>query len=192
MDLALAALIAAYHESGESGALRAVLPLAHNNAAGLNSGREIGVHPQLAGFKTLFDAGRGAIVSNVGPLIVPLTKAQYGDRNVPKPPALFSHNDQTSTWMAFAPEGARVGWGGRMGDPARSSPTELSAHFCPCRAVCGSQEGALRREPRDSRYARAPGPLCRGHRGGTLPCRSAGGSLHRRPGAVGECFPQET
>ena len=40
-----------------AGTARAVLPLAHNNAAGLNSGREIGVHPQLAGFKTLFDAG---------------------------------------------------------------------------------------------------------------------------------------
>jgi uncharacterized protein (DUF1501 family) len=99
-----------------AGTGRAVLPLAHNNAAGLNGGREIAVHPNLAGFKTLFDAGRGAIVSNVGPLIVPLTKAQYNDKSVPKPPALFSHNDQQSTWMAFAPEGARVGWGGRMGD----------------------------------------------------------------------------
>jgi uncharacterized protein (DUF1501 family) len=99
-----------------AGTARAVLPLAHNNAAGLNSGREIAVHPNLAGFKSLFDAGRGAVVSNVGPLVVPLTKAQYNDRSTPKPPALFSHNDQQSTWMAFAPEGARVGWGGRMGD----------------------------------------------------------------------------
>ncbi len=99
-----------------AGTARAVLPLAHNNAAGLNGGRELAVHPQLEGFRTLFDAGRGAVVSNVGPLIVPLTRAQYGDRSVPKPPALFSHNDQQSTWMAFAPEGARVGWGGRMGD----------------------------------------------------------------------------
>jgi uncharacterized protein (DUF1501 family) len=99
-----------------AGTARSVLALMHNNAAGLNSGREIAVHPNLLQFQTLFDAGRGAVVGNVGPLVVPLTKAQYGNKSVPKPAALFSHNDQQSTWMAFAPEGARVGWGGRMGD----------------------------------------------------------------------------
>jgi uncharacterized protein (DUF1501 family) len=104
-----------------AGTARAVLPLAHSNAAGLNGGREIAVHPNLAQFQSLFDAGRGAVIGNVGPLVVPLTKAQYRDKAVPKPPALFSHNDQQSTWMAFAPEGARVGWGGRMGDLFASS-----------------------------------------------------------------------
>ena len=99
-----------------AGTARAVLPLAHNNAAGVNTGREIGVHPNLEPFKVLFDAGRGAVIGNVGPLVVPLTKVQYNDKSSPKPPALFSHNDQQSNWMAFAPEGARVGWGGRMGD----------------------------------------------------------------------------
>ncbi len=102
---------------------RAVLPIAHANAAGLNTGREIAVHPNLASFKSLYDSGRGAVVGNVGPLIVPLTKAQYNDRNVPRPVSLFSHNDQQSTWMAFAPEGARVGWGGRMGDLFASQNT---------------------------------------------------------------------
>lgn len=101
---------------GSGNLARAVLPLVHNNAAGANTGREIAVHPNLAQFKTLFDAGRGAVIGNVGPLVVPLTKAQFNDKSFPKPPALFSHNDQQSTWMAFAPEGARVGWGGRMGD----------------------------------------------------------------------------
>ena len=95
---------------------RSVLPLTNTNAAGLNGGRAFAVHPNLQGFQSLYEAGRGAVVGNVGPLVVPLTKAQYSERSVPKPPALFSHNDQQSTWMAFAPEGARVGWGGRMGD----------------------------------------------------------------------------
>src|SRR5690606_11043093 len=99
-----------------SGGARAVLPITHVNGAGLNGGRSFGVHPGLAGFQALYEAGRGAVLANVGPLVVPLTRAQYSDRSVPKPPALFSHNDQQSTWMAFAPEGARVGWGGRMGD----------------------------------------------------------------------------
>lgn len=99
-----------------AGSSRSVLALAHSNAAGLNGGRELAVHPSLARFKTLYDAGRGAVLSNVGPLVVPLTKAQYRDKSTPKPPALFSHNDQSSNWMAFGPEGTAVGWGGRMGD----------------------------------------------------------------------------
>jgi uncharacterized protein (DUF1501 family) len=37
---------------------------------------------------------------------------------VPLPPKLFSHNDQQSVWQAQAPigEGAKLGWGGRIGD----------------------------------------------------------------------------
>jgi uncharacterized protein (DUF1501 family) len=34
------------------------------------------------------------------------------------PPKLFSHNDQQSVWQAYRPigEGAKIGWGGRIGD----------------------------------------------------------------------------
>jgi uncharacterized protein (DUF1501 family) len=32
------------------------------------------------------------------------------------PPKLFSHNDQQSVWQASVPEGAKFGWGGRIGD----------------------------------------------------------------------------
>ena len=109
---------------GGAAAARSVLALTHANGAGLNSGRAFAVHPNLQGFQALYEAGRGAIVGNVGPLVVPLTRAQYSDRAVPKPPALFSHNDQQSTWMAFAPEGARLGWGGRMGDLLAASNGE--------------------------------------------------------------------
>ena len=35
---------------------------------------------------------------------------------MPLPPKLFSHNDQQSVWQASVPEGARYGWGGRIGD----------------------------------------------------------------------------
>jgi uncharacterized protein (DUF1501 family) len=37
---------------------------------------------------------------------------------VPLPPKLFSHNDQQSVWQAHRPvgEGAKIGWGGRIGD----------------------------------------------------------------------------
>jgi uncharacterized protein (DUF1501 family) len=53
---------------------------------------------------------------NIGTLVQPTTKAQYSARSVPLPPKLFSHNDQQSYWQSSLPEGARTGWGGRIGD----------------------------------------------------------------------------
>jgi uncharacterized protein (DUF1501 family) len=81
-------------------------------------GREFAFHPALTAFKTHWDAGRLAVVANVGPLVVPTTKAQYQNRSVPLPPKLFSHNDQQAVWQAYRPigEGANIGWGGRIGD----------------------------------------------------------------------------
>ncbi len=72
--------------------------------------------PNLAPLLPLFDAGKLAPVLNVGTLIQPTTKAQYQAKSVKLPPKLFSHNDQQSVWQSSAPEGARSGWGGRMGD----------------------------------------------------------------------------
>jgi uncharacterized protein (DUF1501 family) len=79
--------------------------------------------PQLTGLASLFQSGQLAIQLNVGPLIVPLTLAQYQgqDRvNYPLPPKLFSHNDQQSEWQSDGSEGTAVGWGGRLGDMALS------------------------------------------------------------------------
>ncbi len=85
--------------------------------AGTNaSERTFALHPFLGPVKTLFDAGRLGVVANVGTLVRPITKAQYLARTVAFPSNLFSHNDQQSTWQAQASEGARVGWGGRLGD----------------------------------------------------------------------------
>lgn len=78
--------------------------------------RGFGLHPLMGGAKALFDEGRLAVLANVGTLIQPTTKAQYNAKSVPLPVSLFSHNDQQSTWQAGATEGARTGWGGRMGD----------------------------------------------------------------------------
>lgn len=80
--------------------------------------------PKLAGLKPLWDSGNLALQLNVGPLLVPLTLAQYNsdDRvRYPLPPRLFSHNDQQSVWQALGAEGATVGWGGRLGDLALAS-----------------------------------------------------------------------
>jgi uncharacterized protein (DUF1501 family) len=82
----------------------------------LQGGRLLALPPELAPLATLYEAGRLAIVGNVGPLLRPTTRQQFEARSVPLPPKLFSHNDQQSVWQAEAPEGATSGWGGRIGD----------------------------------------------------------------------------
>ena len=94
-----------------------LLPLTPSTPlAGSNAGRQFALPKEMAAFKTIWDAGKLGILANVGPLIVPTTKTQYSNLSVPLPPKLFSHNDQQSVWQASAGEGARVGWGGRIGD----------------------------------------------------------------------------
>lgn len=95
---------------GEVDGVTPILPITEQ------SGREFAVNPILNPLAALFDQGRAAIVANVGPLVQPLTRDDYLNDTAPAPPKLFSHNDQTSVWQAFAPEGAVTGWGGRMGD----------------------------------------------------------------------------
>jgi len=85
-------------------------------AAALANGRQYALAPELAALEPVFDAGRLGVLLNVGPLVVPTTKAQYVARSVPLPPKLFSHNDQQSVWQASSPEGSTSGWGGRIGD----------------------------------------------------------------------------
>lgn len=95
------------------GAAGGVLPIVPNS---IHAGREFALHPDLGPLKELFDNGRAAIVANVGTLVMPTTRDQYRAKSVPLPPKLFSHNDQTSLWQSYSPEGASYGWGGRMGD----------------------------------------------------------------------------
>ena len=92
-----------------------VLPIVPATA---QAGRSFALHPGLGPLKELFDGGRAAVVANVGTLIQPTTLAQYKARSVALPAKLFSHNDQQSTWQSGQPEGASVGWGGRLGDLA--------------------------------------------------------------------------
>ncbi len=80
--------------------------------------RTYALHPLLGSLQSMFNTTNGglAIVSNVGPLVVPINKKQYNDASQPLPPRLFSHNDQQSMWQTMMPEGATLGWGGRMAD----------------------------------------------------------------------------
>jgi uncharacterized protein (DUF1501 family) len=88
------------------------------------TGLQYAMHPSMTGLRDLYAAGQAAVLLNTGPLVKPITKAQYQgtDRNnYPLPPKLFSHNDQQSIWQSSSPEGSTIGWGGNIGDLAMSS-----------------------------------------------------------------------
>jgi uncharacterized protein (DUF1501 family) len=100
---------------------RGAIALPLNELQGLSlgasqgSGRSFGMPRELAPLRALYEAGQAAVVANVGPLLQPMTKADYqAGRYLPS--RLYSHNDQSSTWQSLWPEGATSGWGGRMGD----------------------------------------------------------------------------
>ncbi len=78
--------------------------------------RQYALAPELAPLLPIFQAGKMAVLLNVGNLIQPTTKAQYLANSVPLPAKLFSHNDQQSEWQSSGPEGTTTGWGGRMED----------------------------------------------------------------------------
>jgi uncharacterized protein (DUF1501 family) len=99
----------------------------------LTGGRQFALHPSMTGLAGLFNAGQAAVQLNVGPLVVPVTKAQYEGSNralYPLPPKLFSHNDQQSIWQSSSPEGSTIGWGGNIGDLALSSNAGSSLFTC--------------------------------------------------------------
>ena len=82
-------------------------------------GRRVGLIPEMKAMHDLYRAGEAAVIANIGPLVEPTDRNSYYAIGSRKPSKLFSHNDQQSTWLSGAPEGAPTGWGGRF----------LDAHF---------------------------------------------------------------
>jgi uncharacterized protein (DUF1501 family) len=102
--------------------------------------RQFALNPAMTGLASLFNAGKAAVQLNVGPLVKPLTRAEYNssDRvNFPRPPQLFSHNDQQSIWQSSSPEGSKVGWGGNIGDLAIANSLNANSLFT-CMSVTGN------------------------------------------------------
>ena len=99
--------------AGSPARLGGVQPIAPTHA----QGSTYALHPLMNRLQSMFDTDRRlAIVANIGPLVAPTTKAQYNTPAHPRPPRLFSHNDQQSIWQTMMPEGATQGWGGRLAD----------------------------------------------------------------------------
>ncbi len=102
--------------------------------------REFALNPAMTGLAGLFNSGKMAVQLNVGPLVKPLTRTQYNSNDrvtFPRPPQLFSHNDQQSIWQSSSPEGSTVGWGGNVGDLVLSNSLNTSSVFT-CMSVSGN------------------------------------------------------
>jgi uncharacterized protein (DUF1501 family) len=134
------------------------------------AGRSFAVHPQLAAMKNLFEAGRAAVVANVGTLIQPTTLAQYQANSVPLPPKIGSHNDQQAIWQSCQPEGGNNGWGGRMADLLYSG--NRNATFT-CISTSGNAVFLSGRQVRQYQAAA----------GGAIAINNLGGTLFRTSGA---------
>lgn len=111
---------------GSTRARERLLPLAPVNGSEFGT-RQFALTEELSGLKALFDSGNAAIVGNVGPLIEQMTRTDFENGSKSQPKRLFSHNDQQSTWMSSAPEGAQFGWGGRFADAALISGANSTA-----------------------------------------------------------------
>jgi uncharacterized protein (DUF1501 family) len=82
-----------------------------------SDGHSYGLHPNCPEIAQLFNSGKLALLTNVGTLLYPITRAQYLAKSIPVPPQLFSHNDQVIQWQTSIPDrDSRTGWGGRVAD----------------------------------------------------------------------------
>ena len=90
------------------------------------SGRQFGLHPNLSpevanpgqakGLLDVWNAGKLAVLCNVGSLVRPITRAQYS-AGIGRPYQLFSHSDQVNQQQSsIANTTGQTGWGGRIAD----------------------------------------------------------------------------
>jgi uncharacterized protein (DUF1501 family) len=94
------------------------------------SGVSYGFHPNLSpeahnagqakGFMDVWNAGKLAVLCNVGSLVQPITRTQYA-AGIGHPYQLFSHSDQVNQQMSsIANTTGQTGWGGRIADKTNS------------------------------------------------------------------------
>lgn len=99
-----------------------LLPLAPKSTTA-----KYGLHPAMTLLKPIWDAGKMAVMANVGNLVEPLTKADYTNVKKAKPDQLFSHSDQTLQWhTAVSNDYSRTGWGGRVADVLNKANTSVT------------------------------------------------------------------
>ena len=117
----------------------ALAPTLLNPSIALAGGRQYALAPTMSPLLPIFDAGRMAVMLNVGTLVRPTTKAQYTARSVALPPKLFSQPGRRDLRLG-RPAGRPVPERQRIGD----------THLHQCLGQCGVPHRA-------HRY-----PICRG------------------------------
>jgi uncharacterized protein (DUF1501 family) len=96
--------------------IRAGLALPQSSLLGLTPTPSFALHPSLPDVQTLYNSGNAALVTNVGTLTQPITRAQYLAGGA-VPTNLYSHPDQQEEWQNAAASGATpTGWAGRVSD----------------------------------------------------------------------------
>lgn len=115
-------VLAIPNANGSAAAAQALTPLN-------SDGHSYGLHPACFELAQMFnqtpgfnDLGQVATVLNTGPLVYPMTKAQFVANSIQKPPQLFSHSDQVTQWQtSITDQPPSTGWGGRMADLLHAS-----------------------------------------------------------------------
>jgi uncharacterized protein (DUF1501 family) len=104
-----------------------------------------GLHPALGagttnnGIYELWAQNKMAIVTNVGTLVQPTTRAQYQSPAHPKPYNLYSHSDQSSQHQSGRSDRQIfTGWGGRLSDQ-RSAADNPGALVPMITSIAGAQ-----------------------------------------------------
>jgi uncharacterized protein (DUF1501 family) len=123
-----------------------LLPITVPRMGNLTYGLHPGLGPQAAGtnivnngIHELWGLGKMAVVTNVGTLVAPMTKAQYQNGSVPKPFQLFSHSDQVSQYQGGRSDiESFTGWGGRISD-LRTTPDNPSGLIPMITSISGAQ-----------------------------------------------------
>ena len=92
--------------------------LAPDLADVLKDSRVFALNPAMTELKDLFQAGSMAIQLNVGPLVEPITRAQFDDnkRTQKLPPNLMDHDTQKIQWHSPSSKVEKYGWGGHVSD----------------------------------------------------------------------------
>jgi uncharacterized protein (DUF1501 family) len=127
-----------YNATGGYGSVRTASGLAVPLSALTNtkitpsntSGVSYAFHPNLSpeannagqakGLLDVWNAGKLAVLCNVGSMVRPITRAQY-QAGIGRPYQLFSHSDQVTQQMtSVANTVGQTGWGGRVADKTNS------------------------------------------------------------------------
>jgi uncharacterized protein (DUF1501 family) len=104
----------------------ALLKITPSNTSGVSYGFHPNLSPEATNAATApgllkpWNDGKLAVLCNVGSLVRPITRTQYG-QNIGRPYQLFSHSDQVNQQMSsVANTTGQTGWGGRIADKTNS------------------------------------------------------------------------